>query len=41
MSAQEMVEQQKFLVEIGKIDVFTNQSKNPPESEVLEEKKCF
>ena len=36
-----MVEQQNLLVEIKKIDLFTDQSKNPPESEVLEEKKCF
>ena len=36
-----MIEQQKLLDDLNKIDVFPGQSKSPPETEELEEDKCF
>ena len=41
MSDEEMVEQQKLLDDLNKIDVFPGQSKTPSEKVELPEDQCF
>ena len=36
-----MIEQQKLLTTLKKIDLFPNQAKNPNENDDIEEDKCF